>query len=1309
MSRSLNKLVVLFILITIILSPLPLTSSPTSSTNIIEDNEFWKHKVDPILLNENYYTMEFMKKIGLNLSIELPLDKVPKISSYKIREGQVKIAIVASKDINLDYLARFTHGIIFGKRLPGFTYVEAWATYEDVVRLAKLPFVFKIIAVRSPVAQLLNEKLLAKGSEYRELDLYAAVDVLGATKVWEEYNITGKGIKVAVVDTGVDFGMSDFGAEAIARDEHGLPLIFDSDEIGLVLTLTTAVKDEEGYINIEEPVMYFDWFSMEIGSTYYGWAFAYGPEGACFALYPLQRFYVGNIHSYNNVFKFGIAVQTVYAQYGGAGILWYTVPVILADVNDDGYYDTLYADLSTAFYYIALCMNATGMAVSSIDPSWRDFSFEDEKPAYYGSEDIGRDFNGDGINDFSIGAIAGYMYDWLGIFTGPVEYYGWDRFWEAGAYILPGLDPGGYYVSIAYDWLGHGTSCAGVIASRGRVAYDLGYGEYKLRGIAPEAKIASAPGYLLNAFTAEFFFAGFTPVGAPWNWTYTGEHQVHVISNSWGVSYIALIGFASALDPWSIMEDYIVATSGTVIVHAMGNGGPGYGTVTMPGSGSLVISVGASTLFEYRILYGYLPGPGGEVVSWSDRGPTNIGTVKPDVVNIGSFAWAPAPWHFGLGNGVYAYDLFGGTSEATPMTSGSVALLIQAYMSKFGERPSPGVVKTILKSAAKDLGYDPFTQGSGHVDIYTAVKSIIEGGLPRVYSYDTFNNVEPFLDDETLGYDLAAVEDTQLYAGVMYPGETKELKLYIEGDGTYELEPVTFEVERESLLPYLDLDKAIAYTPAGAIPLSELIVNVTEDTLVLNISYPAISHILIPVSSDAYSDSDLVTFIASMPYSIFDPYGREGVYSAPFYLGPWVYAGVDLHYWIDIDGDGVATMSQTARINYDIRAANNFHVTFGYPLTKISEIEKRVNDFIEGIPEGVEKAVLLDIRIYRNAYYYTNGWVLVPFKLEILKTKRVTWDWVTVPETGSGEVSVTINIPENAKPGVYQGYIIVKGGLKDVLVPVSVVVNARIDESTSVIELKGSAEDRLYENYLVEGQFDWTWRYESGDWRTFAIDVEDSSVIGLIVTVYWKGYNTNIDLAVAGKYSPYPLAGEPDIEYYGSIGAAKLTLYLYRSGWGTHYDRPAPRMAVIYVPISSPGIYWVLVRNTLIDAEKYYPEPIRVTIRPVRVSEKELTIELGGEATASAELTIWGSYALSNAYISAYTVSGDAVIQVEPRLGFGNEHTITLEVSATQESYAVLLIMLDGYPQYSIGLTVAGLRSAAEIPAVIAIPIHIIP
>ncbi|WP_062662392.1 S8 family serine peptidase [Aeropyrum camini] len=479
-----------------------------------------------------------------------------------------------------------------------------------------------------------------------------------------------------------------------------MPLIFDADQLGFALTLAEAVKDEEGYVNVSTPVPFIDLFFMGAGEAEAGWLLYISPDGAvAYYEFPIDRFYVGDVESANGVFKFGLAVQTTFILYGSLGILNYSLPVLLADGDGDGSYDTVYADLSTAYYLFLKALSDTGMISGEPDDSLFDLSFADEAPAYYGNEVLARDFNGDGVNDFSAGALAGWTFDWVGLLTGESVNLGWRLGFDYAGLVLPGLDPQGRWVSILYDTYAHGTSVATVIASRGNVEFNLGYMETSLRGVAPGATIAAGGSFLINVFVAQLFLSGFEPQDSPLNWVYTGEHQVDVINNSWGNSYIALRGFITGADDYATIEDYIVSASGTVIVHAMGNGGPGYGTATTPGAASLVISVGASTLFDYRPLYGYLPSPGGDVVSWSDRGPSQMGVAKPDVVNIGSFAWAGAPVLVGLGDGSWAYDLFGGTSEATPMTSGSVALVISAYQQ--ASDPSPARAWSRLYSRAR--------------------------------------------------------------------------------------------------------------------------------------------------------------------------------------------------------------------------------------------------------------------------------------------------------------------------------------------------------------------------------------------------------------------------------------------------------------------------------------------------------------------------------------------------------------------------------------------------------------------------------
>ena len=54
-------------------------------------------------------------------------------------------------------------------------------------------------------------------------------------RVHDLYNVTGKGVTIAIMDTGVDFSNPDI-MESLARDEDNNPIMLDADGQGLVLT-----------------------------------------------------------------------------------------------------------------------------------------------------------------------------------------------------------------------------------------------------------------------------------------------------------------------------------------------------------------------------------------------------------------------------------------------------------------------------------------------------------------------------------------------------------------------------------------------------------------------------------------------------------------------------------------------------------------------------------------------------------------------------------------------------------------------------------------------------------------------------------------------------------------------------------------------------------------------------------------------------------------------------------------------------------------------------------------------------------------
>ena len=75
-------------------------------------------------------------------------------------------------------------------------------------------------------------------------DMYRVREIIGADRV-NQLGVTGKGVTVAIVDSGTDFTIPDL-QQAVARDNLGRAVSFDSDGQGLVIT--TLVVHREGNV-----------------------------------------------------------------------------------------------------------------------------------------------------------------------------------------------------------------------------------------------------------------------------------------------------------------------------------------------------------------------------------------------------------------------------------------------------------------------------------------------------------------------------------------------------------------------------------------------------------------------------------------------------------------------------------------------------------------------------------------------------------------------------------------------------------------------------------------------------------------------------------------------------------------------------------------------------------------------------------------------------------------------------------------------------------------------------------------------------
>jgi serine protease AprX len=271
------------------------------------------------------------------------------------------------------------------------------------------------------------------------------------------------------------------------------------------------------------------------------------------------------------------------------------------------------------------------------------------------------------------------------------------------------------------DSYGHGTFIAGLIAGDGTSSSKA------VRGVAPRAnlvsvKIAGADG---SADVSTVLAA------IQWVVSFRDRYNIRVLNLSLGTDS----NQSYKVDPL----DYAVErawASGVVVVVAASNRGPDAGTISKPGDDPFVITVGAvDDKATTDVTDDVLP-------HFTGRGPTaSDGLAKPDVVAPGAHVISLNAEGSSIANNFPtdiadyggAYRRGSGTSMATGIVSGSVALLIQR-----DPTITPDRVKYVL--AATTVGVastDPMAVGDGLIDVNAAATFTAPGEANQGLEHST--------------------------------------------------------------------------------------------------------------------------------------------------------------------------------------------------------------------------------------------------------------------------------------------------------------------------------------------------------------------------------------------------------------------------------------------------------------------------------------------------------------------------------------------------------------------------------------------
>jgi len=271
---------------------------------------------------------------------------------------------------------------------------------------------------------------------------------------------------------------------------------------------------------------------------------------------------------------------------------------------------------------------------------------------------------------------------------------------------------------------GHGTHCAGSVGGTGAKSGGL------YEGAAPGAHLigygSGAALFVLDAL------GGF-------DYALVNQYQygIRVISNSWGTS-----GDFDPNDPVNVASK-MAYDRGMISLFAAGNEGPSSDTHNPYAIAPWVISVGAGD--KYGKLADFssrgVRGEGGtfsiDGETWTYENRPTIVAPGVDIVStrvIGPVASLEAqkdieelePAH------VPFYTHMSGTSMATPLAAGIVALMLEANPAL-----SPAQVKEIIQKTATNMpGHEPWEVGAGYVNAYAAVDHIY-----RNSTYGTYANL----------------------------------------------------------------------------------------------------------------------------------------------------------------------------------------------------------------------------------------------------------------------------------------------------------------------------------------------------------------------------------------------------------------------------------------------------------------------------------------------------------------------------------------------------------------------------------------
>ncbi|TLZ70561.1 MAG: hypothetical protein E6K10_07530 [Methanobacteriota archaeon] len=634
----------------------------------------------------------------------------------------------------------------------------------------------------------------------------------------------------------------------------------------------------------------------------------------------------------------------------------------------------------------------------------------------------------------------------------------------------------------------HGTRIASLLVGRGVLTPPV-------QGVAPDAKLV-AIGNALDDVVSSWYFAIEGYDGAPG----TGD-EARIVLNPFTFPTLPNDGF----DVYSRTADYlseVVSGGRALFVAPSGDLGFGYGSIVSPASAPGVLAIArVEDGTAQSSQEGGAEGPNAhylDLASASARGPSALGTPKPDLVAIGT-AVTDIPLASATGDGTTAVagSPLTGTDVASAVGAGAAAIVRQAA----GASASADRIAEYLRSGSVDVSYDAMVQGSGFIDVAESVRLARgAGGIavsPGTLLAGTYRGVR-----------------AASYPHLIAPGGSDTLALRIENRGSVST-PVSVSDAAYSLVGTYQVSAANVrdlYSPNGDIAFWLNATGVSK----VNGTTLAVEPLLPPIPG-GWAAADLVKVTATGDFSQL----------------------------VSIQGT-TYQMNYTytlAALDWQVNPANWGGLPYGpFPAPALFPNE------LNTISKTAHQANVLEVRVREPATSVRDGLVVrlgesqsgsglanLPWTFTIELYRRVDWAWVsetpsstTVPGRTTAGVSIAISVPSSAGLGLYEGLVLVANGSSGRTAAVPIVVN--VATVGPDVALGGDLlSTELYDNSRLFGGYDLSLRNNRivrpymGDWRFYYFDLPDEGMfenprgLKILVDLRWTAKPSDLDIQVFGR------------------------------------------------------------------------------------------------------------------------------------------------------------------------------------------------